>query len=197
MRRMHTRFKFDWSLVFFFFFQAEDGIRDSSVTGVQTVLFRSPDREQDRCEGQVGIERARPTGGQPDQPETDDEPRGQRRADEDPDHSCRSELERSRLARNTPPITAARSSTPTTSNGRTDGPNRAFATSAVFVSPRSGPPPHVVDPIARSTTTSRTTAATAAGPAWVWNARRGGAGFAWVSINAQRPKTPIAPNSTR
>src|SRR5260370_26730153 len=26
---------------FFFFFQAEDGIRDSSVTGVQTWLFRS------------------------------------------------------------------------------------------------------------------------------------------------------------
>src|SRR5882762_11187477 len=26
----------------FFFFQAEDGIRDSSVTGVQTCLFRSP-----------------------------------------------------------------------------------------------------------------------------------------------------------
>src|SRR5207237_5274036 len=25
----------------YFFFQAEDGIRDSSVTGVQTVLFRS------------------------------------------------------------------------------------------------------------------------------------------------------------
>src|SRR5258708_6810816 len=28
-------------ILFFFFFQAEDGIRDSSVTGVQT-LFRSP-----------------------------------------------------------------------------------------------------------------------------------------------------------
>src|SRR5438874_1637236 len=27
---------------FFFFFQAEDGIRDLYVTGVQTVLFRSP-----------------------------------------------------------------------------------------------------------------------------------------------------------
>src|SRR5215467_8554518 len=27
---------------FFFFFQAEDGIRDYKVTGVQTVLFRSP-----------------------------------------------------------------------------------------------------------------------------------------------------------
>src|SRR5438552_11328109 len=30
---------------FFFFFQAEDGIRDDLVTGVQTVLFRSPERE--------------------------------------------------------------------------------------------------------------------------------------------------------
>src|SRR5437763_2113834 len=29
------------SLIFFFFFQAEDGIRDTSVTGVQRVLFRS------------------------------------------------------------------------------------------------------------------------------------------------------------
>src|SRR5690349_22130547 len=29
------------SLAFFFFFQAEDGIRDLYVTGVQTVLFRS------------------------------------------------------------------------------------------------------------------------------------------------------------
>ena len=30
-------------VVVFFFFQAEDGIRDWSVTGVQTVLFRSND----------------------------------------------------------------------------------------------------------------------------------------------------------
>src|SRR5207248_5272804 len=28
--------------VYSFFFQAEDGIRDRTVTGVQTVLFRSP-----------------------------------------------------------------------------------------------------------------------------------------------------------
>src|SRR2546425_3832522 len=34
-------------LLFFFFFQAEDGIRDKLVTGVQTVLFRSaPDRSR-------------------------------------------------------------------------------------------------------------------------------------------------------
>src|SRR6266498_2682501 len=30
-------------LCWFFFFQAEDGIRDADVTGVQSVLFRSPD----------------------------------------------------------------------------------------------------------------------------------------------------------
>src|SRR5207249_9509901 len=29
------------SMFFFFFFQAEDGIRDRNVTGVQTLLFRS------------------------------------------------------------------------------------------------------------------------------------------------------------
>src|SRR5207245_6779564 len=29
---------------FFFFFQAEDGIRDATVTGVQSVLFRSCSR---------------------------------------------------------------------------------------------------------------------------------------------------------
>src|SRR5260370_9928274 len=35
---------------FFFFFQAEDGIRDSSVTGVQTWLFRSLAAHQSRTE---------------------------------------------------------------------------------------------------------------------------------------------------
>src|SRR2546430_9802855 len=37
--------------VFFFFFQAEDGIRDLTVTGVQTVLFRSTlsTRSSPRC----------------------------------------------------------------------------------------------------------------------------------------------------
>src|SRR5207253_9877349 len=34
----------DLIFVFDFFFQAEDGIRDGHVTGVQTVLFRSPER---------------------------------------------------------------------------------------------------------------------------------------------------------
>jgi hypothetical protein len=31
----------------FFFFQAEDGIRDKLVTGVQSVLFRSVNRKRD------------------------------------------------------------------------------------------------------------------------------------------------------
>src|SRR5260370_28508629 len=35
-RRRHTRFKCDWSSDVCFSYQAEDGIRDSSVTGVQT-----------------------------------------------------------------------------------------------------------------------------------------------------------------
>src|SRR6266850_266748 len=34
--------------IYFFFFQAEDGIRDYKVTGVQTCLFRSRDRAQVR-----------------------------------------------------------------------------------------------------------------------------------------------------
>src|SRR5207248_5505746 len=32
---------YGWQGFFFFFFQAEDGIRDRTVTGVQTLLFRS------------------------------------------------------------------------------------------------------------------------------------------------------------
>src|SRR5216684_8492332 len=45
-----------WNIMiicFFFFFQAEDGIRDVAVTGVQTVLFRSrprpPEKERTIC----------------------------------------------------------------------------------------------------------------------------------------------------
>src|SRR5256885_6928939 len=34
---------------YFFFFQAEDGIRDYKVTGVQTVLFRSRGSGRRRC----------------------------------------------------------------------------------------------------------------------------------------------------
>ena len=36
------RIVFGIEVVEIFFFQAEDGIRDRDVTGVQTVLFRSP-----------------------------------------------------------------------------------------------------------------------------------------------------------
>src|SRR5699024_11469476 len=36
-------FLFDRILLSFFFFQAEDGIRDRNVTGVQTCALRSPD----------------------------------------------------------------------------------------------------------------------------------------------------------
>src|SRR3989454_1238522 len=40
-RIRHTTVQGDWISVVFFFFQAEDGIRDYKVTGVQTWLFRS------------------------------------------------------------------------------------------------------------------------------------------------------------
>src|SRR5258708_36906677 len=40
-RRMYPRLSGAWCSYFFFFFQAEDGIRDDLVTGVQTLLFRS------------------------------------------------------------------------------------------------------------------------------------------------------------
>src|SRR3989442_10871463 len=36
-------FSYSGNVVVFFFFQAEDGIRDADVTGVQRVLFRSED----------------------------------------------------------------------------------------------------------------------------------------------------------
>src|SRR3989454_3557968 len=42
MIRRLTRLQGDLSSYVFFFFQAEDGIRDYKVTGVQTLLFRSP-----------------------------------------------------------------------------------------------------------------------------------------------------------
>src|SRR5688572_31026261 len=40
---------------FFFFFQAEDGIRDLTVTGVQTVLFRSWGKDFDGGGPQVEL----------------------------------------------------------------------------------------------------------------------------------------------
>jgi len=40
---------------------------------------------------------------------------------------------------------------------------------------------------------AKTTAATAAGSAWVWNTSRTGAALAWVSMTANRIRTAIAP----
>src|SRR2546430_13262468 len=77
------------SYVLFFFFQAEDGIRDLTVTGVQTCALpisasRALDRSRRR--GGAGLERARPTapGGRRvpgrGRPGRRDPPRGGRRA---------------------------------------------------------------------------------------------------------------------
>ncbi len=41
--------------------------------------------------------------------------------------------------------------------------------------------------------TASTTAAIAAGTAWVWKTRRAGAFLAWVSMTAKRMRTAIAP----
>src|SRR6266567_4806293 len=57
--------------VFFFFFQAEDGIRDLTVTGVQTcALPILPARGAQRAEAQEGRDAsAAGTGGEPRHPE--------------------------------------------------------------------------------------------------------------------------------
>src|SRR6266542_5544937 len=60
-------------LLFFFFFQAEDGIRDATVTGVQTsalpicsrglaALFPQPERARDGGQHQIGIADRREVG---------------------------------------------------------------------------------------------------------------------------------------
>src|SRR5215210_6676036 len=55
-------------IVFFFFFQAEDGIRDTSVTGVQTCALpicvdaRRPDREPEQAQQQECRERGEQAG---------------------------------------------------------------------------------------------------------------------------------------
>src|SRR5207249_8085408 len=46
-----------------FFFQAEDGIRDRNVTGVQTVLFRSPSLPQGLRRQDAGFRRHGDPGG--------------------------------------------------------------------------------------------------------------------------------------
>src|SRR2546429_3508706 len=49
-RRVGVRF-----VRFFFFFQAEDGIRDVAVTGVQSVLFRSRTPTRFLCTDRVNV----------------------------------------------------------------------------------------------------------------------------------------------
>src|SRR6185503_16708407 len=153
-----------------------------------------PDREQQPGQDQVGVEGARAAAGQTDQPQRHDEERRHRRAGEHPDHSISSVgVAPSRLARNPPPITAARSSTPAISNGSTQSLKRVFARSAVWVVRRGPSPSHCVEMTARTRTTTRITAAIAAGTAWVWKTSRDGADFVWVSMIANRMRTLIAP----
>src|SRR5215467_15461571 len=45
---------------FFFFFQAEDGIRDYKVTGVQTCALRSPTEQAQHSPSQKGKHNGRP-----------------------------------------------------------------------------------------------------------------------------------------
>src|SRR5688572_32587649 len=54
-------------LVFFFFFQAEDGIRDLTVTGVQTCALPICGRRRKEVVGIDGEPRARGAQGQPEQ----------------------------------------------------------------------------------------------------------------------------------
>ena len=63
----------------------------------------------------------------------------------------------------------------------------------MIVSPRSPVPPHWVAPIVRTRTTTRITAAIAAGTAWVWKTSRVGPTLVWVSMIANRTRTLIAP----
>src|SRR5229473_2035793 len=65
--------------VFFFFFQAEDGIRDKLVTGVQTCAL--PIFDDDRR-----IEHAQPDAEHPDAKEVGDELPGGRLGEPEPDH---------------------------------------------------------------------------------------------------------------
>src|SRR5260370_27320639 len=58
MRRSGVRVLMLWCLVVFFFFQAEDGIRDSSVTGVQTCalpISAGEDRDEPAQADRTGI----------------------------------------------------------------------------------------------------------------------------------------------
>src|SRR5688572_468090 len=102
----------------------------------------------------------------------------------------------SRLARNTPPMTAARSSTLTASNARTYRSKRRSARSLVAMRTCSETAPQSVAAATSETSTAMTIAATAAGAAWVWNVSRAEPTFSWVSMIANRIRTLIAPMYT-
>src|SRR5215208_2057154 len=154
-----------------------------------------PDREEQPGEDEVGVQRVRTARRQGDEPQEDDEDDCEERPDEDSDHRCCSGS-RSRLARNTPPMTAASSRTPTISNGRTQLANRTSASSWVTVSTRAWRPPQSVATIASTITIPSRTADKAAGIAWVWKTSRVGADFVSVSMIANRMRTLIAPMYT-
>src|SRR4029079_12581262 len=128
------------------------------------------DREQEAREDEVGVQRARSSGRQGDQPEPDNHTRGHHRPEDDPDHSADSSslADRSRFARKTAPITAASRRTPTTSNGRTQSRKSGLASSPVSVTTRSAVACQSVEPMARTMMTTRITAAIEAGTARVW-----------------------------
>src|SRR5262245_59901868 len=151
-----------------------------------------PHREQDGRDDEVGVERVGAAGGEAEQPQAHDERAQDRAADQDPDHSVSFDPG-SRLARNTPPMTAASSSTPTISNGRTHCEKRTWATAFVATLIRSASSPQSVARIARTVTIARRTAASAAGAACVWKTSREGASFVSVSMIAKRIRTLIAP----
>src|SRR5439155_7742520 len=99
----------------------------------------------------------------------------------------------SRLARKTPPITAASSSTLTISKGRTYCWKSTLARASVAVRTRVPAAPQSVEPTASAMMMASTTAANAAGTACVRNTSRAGAAFVCVSMIAKRTSTEMAP----
>src|SRR5258706_3009248 len=102
----------------------------------------------------------------------------------------------SRLARNTPPITAARSSTLTASKASTYRSNSRWARSFVAIRTAAEAAPQFVPATATATSTATMIAAMAAGAACVWNVSRFEPTFSWVSMIANRIRTLIAPMYT-
>src|SRR5262245_18991130 len=151
-----------------------------------------PDPEQDRRDDEVGVERVRAAGEEADRAEGHRERDEEERSDEDADHRLSSEP-RSRLGRNTPPITAASRCTPTISNGSTQSANSTRASSVVSMWRASATSPQSVARIASTDTRTSSTAAIAAGTAWVWKTSRDGASLVSVSMIANRIRTLIAP----